>query len=160
MIRCGVITVSDKGYRGERQDLSIDAIRSSVTGLGEVIDYKLVPDEMQVITEALVKMCTKDLDIIFTTGGTGLSPRDITPEATQAVIERSVPGIPEAMRSISMKHTNRAMLSRAIAGIRGNTLIINLPGSPKAAKECILGIADVLPHAAETLSGHSGDCAR
>lgn len=160
MIRFGVVTVSDKGFLGEREDLSAVAIKSAVAGLGEVIAYELVPDETALITEALGALCAKGIDVLFTTGGTGLSPRDVTPEATLNVIERAVPGIPEAMRHESMKHTDRAMLSRAVAGILGQTLIINLPGSPKAVSECIAAIENVLPHAVNILSGKDAECAR
>ncbi len=160
MIRFGVVTVSDKGFQGEREDLSGIAIKSAVRELGEVVEYALVPDEEELIIGALRDLCAKEVDVLFTTGGTGFSPRDITPEATLRVIERQAPGIPEAMRFESLKHTNRAMLSRAVAGIKGRTLIINLPGSPKAVKECIAAIAGVLPHAVEILTGKGGECAR
>ncbi len=160
MIRFGVITVSDKGFFGEREDLSVGAIKAAVKDIGEVSDYLLVPDEEGLIEKALCELCDKGVEVLFTTGGTGFSPRDVTPEATLRVIERNAPGIAEAMRYESMKHTNRAMLSRAVAGIKDRTLIINLPGSPKAVAECITAIEGALPHAVEILTGKGGECTR
>ncbi len=160
MIRFGVITVSDKGFKGEREDLSVGAIKEAIKEIGAVSEYALVPDEEDLIEKALRELCAKGVEVLFTTGGTGFSPRDVTPEATNRVIERNAPGIAEAMRYESMKHTNRAMLSRAVAGIKGKTLIINLPGSPKAVAECIAAISNALPHAVEILTGKGGECAR
>lgn len=161
--RIAVLTVSDKGARGERQDASGPAIGHAVgrAGLGDIIEHRIVPDEVDVIAAELRRLADDvGVDLVLTTGGTGLSPRDVTPEATLAVIDRAVPGIPEAMRSASMAKTSHAMLSRAAAGIRGRTLIINMPGSPRACEECLGVIMPVLPHALEILTGRGGECAR
>lgn len=162
MFKVGIITASDKGSRGEREDLSAVAIREKITAVGwEVTDYTLVPDEREVIADKLREFADqKKLDLVLTTGGTGFAPRDVTPEATLDVVERLVPGIPELMRSESYRITPRAILSRATAGIRGGTLIINLPGSPKAVKESLDWILPVLPHGLEILKGITGECAR
>ncbi|GGE24070.1 molybdenum cofactor biosynthesis protein [Marinithermofilum abyssi] len=159
MWRVGILTCSDKGSRGEREDRSGDEIRRMVSRMdGEVIRYEVVADDLDIIREKLVQMADEDqLDLIVTTGGTGLSPRDVTPEATRAVIHREVPGIAEAMRVATLKKTPYAMLSRAVAGTRNTTLIFNVPGSPKAVRECLDVVMDVLPHALETLSGRYGD---
>jgi molybdopterin adenylyltransferase len=156
-----ILTVSDRGSAGLREDSSGAAIREilAATGIG-FVDYVMVPDERDVISAALIRLCGRGVNLILTTGGTGLAPRDVTPEATLDVIERQVPGIPEAMRAQSMAITPRAMLSRAVAGVRGRCLIINLPGSPKAVRECLEVLLPVLDHALQTLSGSSGDCAR
>lgn len=161
MYRVGIITASDKGSRGEREDKSAGAIREIMAGLGwEVVSYRLVPDDPARIKNALLAMADEEKpDLILTTGGTGLGPRDHTPEATKAVIERDVPGIAEVMRAESMKKTPRAMLSRAVAGIRKQTLVINLPGSPKAVRECLEAILPALPHGLEILTGRGGECA-
>jgi len=162
MIKIGILTVSDKGHASQRIDESGKLIKELIKQInGEVVDYKIVPDEREIISLNLVKMADElQIDIILTTGGTGFSPRDITPEATLDVIDRQVPGIPEAMRLISLEITPRAMLSRAVAGIRNKTLIVNLPGSPKAVKECLEVIMPVLPHAIQILKGETGECAR
>ena len=162
MIKIGILTVSDKGHASQRIDESGKLIKELIKQInGEVVDYKIVPDEREIISLNLVKMADElQIDIILTTGGTGFSPRDITPEATLDVIDRQVPGIPEAMRLISLEITPRAMLSRAVAGIRNETLIVNLPGSPKAVKECLEVIMPVLPHAIQILKGETGECAR
>jgi molybdenum cofactor synthesis domain-containing protein len=151
----GILTVSDKGSRGERVDTSGDAIRGLIVGAGgEVTRYDVVPDELDVIAARLRAWCDAgDLDVILTTGGTGLSARDITPEATLSIAERVVPGIAEAMRAEGMKHTPRAMLSRSVAVVRGATLIVNLPGSEKGVRESLGAIIDQLPHAVELLRG-------
>lgn len=159
MYKIAVVTVSDKGSRGERTDESGPAIREMVGGLGEVVSCMVVPDDTDVIKEALIHLCDREkADLILTTGGTGLGPRDNTPEATMAVIEREVPGMAEAMRVESLKKTDRAMLSRAVAGIRHSTLIVNLPGSVKAVRECLAVILPALPHGLEILTGRCGDC--
>jgi molybdopterin adenylyltransferase len=156
----GILTISDKGARGERQDKSGEAIREILSGMDvSVLNYDMVPDEKDLIVEKLVKWADKDnLDVVVTTGGTGLTPRDVTPEATLAVVDRIVPGFAEAMRAESLKKTPHAMLSRAIVGTRGKCLIINLPGSPTAVRECLEVILPALPHAVETLKDQAGEC--
>lgn len=159
MIRAAIITLSDKGSRGEREDLGGPLIRDMLRTIDtEVSYYEIIPDEKTLIKEKLIGY-SKSVDLIMTTGGTGLSPRDVAPDATLEVIEREIPGIAEAMRMAGLKKTNRAMLSRAIAGVRGNTLIINLPGSPKAVKEGLEAIMDVIPHAVAKIKGSTEDCA-
>lgn len=155
MWRVGILTASDKGSRGERVDLSAQVIREMVQDIdGQVEEYVLVPDEYSLVCEQLTRLVDEcHLDLVITTGGTGIGPRDITPEATQAVIDREVPGIAEAMRAVSLAKTPRAMLSRAMAGTRGQSLIINLPGSPKGVRECLEAVLDVLPHALAILKG-------
>ena len=158
-----VITVSDKGARGERVDTSGPALRAILEQYGlTVVHTAIVPDENGDIQREL-RTCADELGVslILTTGGTGFSPRDITPEATKAVIERETPGIPEAMRAASMRITPRGCLSRSVAGIRGQTLIVNLPGSEKAARENILSVMEGLLHGLDMLrSGGSADCAQ
>ena len=161
MYAAAVITVSDKGSAGEREDLAGPVLREMLAGEGyDVARMAIVPDERALIERELV-FCADELDaaLVVTTGGTGFSPRDVTPEATAAVCERPVPGIPEAMRAESMKITNRAVLARQYAGIRGGTLIINLPGSPKAARENFAAILPSLEHGLEMLRGEKRDCA-
>ena len=158
-IRVGILTVSDRCSRGEAQDASGPVIRQLVTErlAGQVVREGCVPDERKQITETLVAWCDSgELDLILTTGGTGFSPRDITPEATRAVIEREAPGLAEAMRYEGAKSTPHALLSRALAGIRGRTLVVNLPGSPKAVREGLEVILPALPHGIEILSGAHG----
>ncbi|MCC6347686.1 MAG: MogA/MoaB family molybdenum cofactor biosynthesis protein [Nitrospirales bacterium] len=159
MITIAVLTLSDKGSRGERADASGPAIADTLRGVGEMKHYDILPDEKDLIKEKLLEYSGK-VDVILTTGGTGLSPRDVTPEATLEVIEREIPGIAEAMRMEGLKKTRRAMLSRAVAGVRGKTLIINLPGSPVAVKENLEIILDVIPHAVEKIKGSPEECAR
>ena len=160
MFTAGILTISDKGSRGERQDKSGEAIREVLSAADvSISDYDIVPDEKHLIVERLVKWADEDnLDVIVTTGGTGLTPRDVTPEATLAVVDRIVPGFAEAMRAESLKKTPHAMLSRAVVGTRGKCLIVNLPGSPKAVRECLQVILPALPHAVETLKGQAGEC--
>ena len=161
MKRVAIITSSDTGYRGEREDLSGPAIREIVEKNGyEVVSMDILPDDRQMLSEMKEIADSNAAELILTTGGTGFSPRDITPEATEDVIDRRVPGIPEAMRAYSMTITKRAMLSRATAGIRKKTLIINLPGSPKAVKESLEYIIDALGHGIEIMTGEAGNCAR
>ncbi|HEU4964850.1 MAG TPA: MogA/MoaB family molybdenum cofactor biosynthesis protein [Bacilli bacterium] len=154
-----IVTASDKGSRGEREDLSGQVIREMVQDIGgEVVEYVVIPDEFERIRDTLT-LFSDDLqiDLILTTGGTGLAPRDVTPEATLAVIDRQVPGLAEAMRAASLEKTKFAMLSRAVAGTRGQTLIVNLPGSPKGVRECLDVILPVLPHALEILQEKMGE---
>jgi molybdenum cofactor synthesis domain-containing protein len=158
-IRAGILTVSDRGYRGEYRDLSGPAIHELVTEhLGALVELEaIVPDERPVIAETLKAWADEgELDLVLTTGGTGFAPRDLTPEATRDVIKREAPGLAEAMRAASLQITPHAMLSRAVAGIRGRTLIINLPGSPKAVRENLETILPALPHALELLQGEKG----
>ena len=160
MFTAGILTISDKGSRGERQDKSGEAIREIISSMDvRIVNYDIIPDEKELIIEKLVKWVDEDdLDVLITTGGTGLTPRDVTPEATLAVVDRIVPGFAEAMRAESLKKTPMAMLSRAVVGARGKCLIINLPGSPKAVRECLEAILPALPHAVETLKGQAGEC--
>lgn len=162
MKRVAIITASDSGYRGEREDLSGPAAREIVEKAGyEVVSMDILPDDQVMLAGKLQEIAdTGKAELILTTGGTGFSERDITPEATEEVIERKVPGIPEAIRAYSMTITKRAMLSRGTAGIRGKTLIVNLPGSPKALKECLEYIIDALGHGIEILTGEASNCAR
>jgi molybdenum cofactor synthesis domain-containing protein len=159
MITIAILTLSDKGAKGEREDASGILIKDMLQGIGaEIKFYEILPDEKALIKEKLITY-SREVDLIITTGGTGLSPRDVTPDATLEVVEKQVPGIAEAMRSESLKKTGRAMLSRAVAGVRGKSLIINLPGSPKAVKENLAVILDVLPHAIEKIKGDPSECA-
>jgi molybdenum cofactor synthesis domain-containing protein len=162
MIKVGILTISDKGSRGEREDLSGKAIEEIVKKInGEVKYYQIIPDEKDIIQEELIKAVDKlHLDLILTTGGTGLAKRDVTPEATLAIIEKEVPGISEIIRSESFKRTNRAILSRGMAGIRKESLIINLPGSPKGVRESLEIILEALPHGIEILKGQATECGR
>ena len=162
MYQVGIVTLSDKGAKGERQDLSGPKIQELLPkDKYEVISYTMLPDDREKIRRELIRLSDEvKCDLILTTGGTGFSERDVTPEATEEVIERKVPGIPEAIRAYSMTITKRAMLSRATAGIRGKTLIVNLPGSPKAVRESLEYIIDTLAHGLEILSGEARDCAR
>ena len=160
MLTVGILTISDKGWRGERQDRSGDVVREVLSGIdAQIANYDIIPDEKELIAEKLIKWTDKDrVDIIITTGGTGLSPRDVTPEATLSVVDRVVPGFAEAMRLASLKKTPHAMLSRAVVGTRGQCLIINLPGSPKAVRECLEVVLPALPHAMETLKEQASEC--
>ena len=162
MKRAAIITASDSGYRGEREDLSGPAIKEILEREGyKVISMDILPDDQVMLAGKMQEIADSEkAEPILTTGGTGFSERDVTPEATEEVIERKVPGIPEAIRAYSMTITKRAMLSRATAGIRGKTLIVNLPGSPKAVRESLEYIIDALAHGLEILSGEARDCAR
>lgn len=164
MIRVAIVTISDKSSRGEREDLGGPAIREALTAADldvEVVDYRVIPDEQSSISEALFHLSERpDVDLVLTTGGTGLAPRDVTPQVTLNAIDYEVPGIAEAMRAASLKVTPAGMLSRGVAGVRHGTLIINLPGSPKAVRENVAAIAAALPHAVETLRGGVGDHTR
>jgi len=162
MINVGILTISDKGSRGEREDLSGEKIKEIISKInGEVKYYKVIPDEKELIKKELIKVVDNmHLDLVFTTGGTGLSKRDVTPDATYEVIEKDVPGISEIIRSEGFKKTSRAILSRAISGIRGKCLIINLPGSPKGVKESLEIILQVLPHGIDILKGKTSECGK
>ncbi len=157
--RVQVITVSDKGSRGERVDTSGPAIKNMLEKDFAVGDIIIVPDEVDVIAGAMIKAIDKEgVDLVVTTGGTGLSARDVTPEATRAIIERDLPGFAEIMRTESYRITPRAIISRAICGIRRRSIIINLPGSEKAAVECLGFVIDAIPHALAKLQGDPSDC--
>lgn len=160
MASVGVITVSDRSSRGERADASGPAIRDWALSKGHrVVSEVIVPDEFSRIRDELVRCADEGIEIIFTTGGTGFSVRDVTPEATLSVLEKNAPGIAEVMRMRSLAITPHAMLSRAVAGIRGRSIIVNLPGSPKAVKENLAAIEEALPHAVSVLQGSVSDCA-
>ena len=162
MKRTAIITSSDSGYAGEREDLSGPVIKEIAEKAGyQVVSMDLLPDDRTMLSERMKEIADNNMaELILTTGGTGFSPRDVMPEATEDMIERRVPGIPEAMRAYSMTITKRAMLSRASAGIRKKTLIINLPGSPKAVRESLEYIIDALDHGIEIMTGEAGNCAR
>ena len=156
-----VITVSDRGFRGERADESGPAVAALLRGAAYAVDkIVLVPDELAQIEQALREAARDDIALCVTTGGTGFAPRDMTPEATVAVCEKLVPGIPEAMRRASARVTDRAMLSRAQAGILERTLIVNLPGSPKGARETLEAVLPALGHGLTMLRGGEADCAK
>ena len=156
MIKVAILTISDSCSQQKRQDISGQTIKNVLPDdKFEICEYKIVADEIEDIKKELTDFADKvKVDIVLTTGGTGPGPRDVTPEATTAVCQKMVPGLAEAMRSEGLKKTKNAMLSRGVAGIRGNTLLINLPGSPKAVKESLDVILDVLPHAVDMM--HSG----
>lgn len=161
-IRAGIITASDKGFEGNRNDLSGPAIRSIIEENGyETVSYVVLPDDEEMLYKEMVRLADEEkVDVVFTTGGTGLSPRDNTPEATMRAATKNVPGISEAIRAMSMKITNRAMLSRGVSVMRNKTLIINLPGSPKAVLECLEFIMPSLDHGIGIMRGEEGECAR
>ncbi len=162
MTRVAIITSSDSGFRNERQDISGSVIQKIVEKNGyEVVHKIILPDELDVLCEEMKRIADNNIaNLILTTGGTGFSKRDCTPEATEKIIEKKVPGIPEAMRMFSLQFTKRAMLSRASAGIRKETLIVNLPGSPKAVEECLEYIISELEHGISIMLGKSSECAR
>jgi len=155
MIKVAILTISDSCSQNKKEDLSGPTIKQLLDkNIFEICDYKIVADEQDKITSQLINFADDlKVDIVFTTGGTGLGPRDVTPEATQQVCEKNVPGLCEMMRTEGLKKTKNAILSRGVAGTRANTLIIHLPGSPKAVKESIEAIIDVLPHAIEMMAG-------
>ncbi len=155
MIKVAILTVSDSCSKGQREDVSGQTIRNMLSAdKFEICGYKVVADEHQSISEELVNLAdVVNADIVLTTGGTGLGPRDVTPEATAEVCQRMVPGLAETMRSEGLKKSRNAVLSRAVAGIRENTLIINLPGSPKAVKESLEAVLNVLDHAVDMMAG-------
>lgn len=159
--RVAILTVSDRGARGEREDLSGDTAQDAVEKMGWVVEVRdIVPDELEQVADRLRYYCDElAVNLVLTTGGTGLSPRDVTPEATRRVMEREAPGLAEAMRAASLHKTPHAMLSRAVSGIRSSTLIINLPGSPRAVRENLEVILPALPHGLEKLCGDESECA-
>lgn len=161
MFRVAVLTLSDRGARGQREDETGKVVAEMVKSLpGDVVCYEVLPDEQGVLEERLRRLADEQgVDLILTNGGTGLSPRDITPEATARVIERDVPGIVHAMMQAGLQKTPTAMLSRAVAGVRKNTLIVNLPGSPKAARENLEAILPALAHGMEKIRGSEDECA-
>jgi molybdenum cofactor synthesis domain-containing protein len=159
--RAVIITVSDRGARGKREDTSGPEIAGMLEAAGmEIIGRRIIPDEKEMIRQMLLEWCDGgDADLILTTGGTGVGPRDVTPDATRDVIDREIPGMAEAMRHQSATVTPHAMISRALAGIRGRTLIINLPGSPKGARENLSVLLPALTHAIEKIKGDESECA-
>lgn len=156
-MRVGILTVSDRRSRGEGPDEGGPAIREALSPLKpEIVKYQIVPDDKETIAQVLREWSdTLGLELVFTTGGTGLSPRDFTPEATLSVVERLAPGFGEVMRAAGLRHTPHALLSRAVAGIRGKTLIVNLPGNPQGVKQCLEALLPALPHAVETLTSQA-----
>lgn len=159
-IKVGILTISDRASSGQREDRSGLVIEEILKAMeAEVVAYRIIPDEKQIIVDNLKELCDEvEVDLVLTTGGTGLSPRDVTPEATLEVIEKRVPGFEEAMRAESVKATPHAMLSRAVCGVRGRTLIVNLPGSPKAVRENLEVILPAIPHGIEVLRGEVDQC--
>lgn len=162
MVTVGIIVMSDKGSKGEREDLSGKEIERMIIGLPSTVEaYEIIPDEADIIVKKLIEYAdVKRLDLIVTTGGTGVTPRDVTPEATKSVIERELPGMSEAMRAESLKKTPNAMISRAVCGIRGQSLIVNLPGSPKAVRENLAVVMPALNHTIEKIKGSPSECAQ
>ena len=161
MYRAGILTVSDRGARGEREDVSGKVIAEMLAGISiEVAAYDIVPDEEDRIAAKILEFVdVRNLDLVITTGGTGVSPRDVTPEATRRIMDREIPGMAEAMRQESAHKTPHAMLSRAVAAIRKKSLIINLPGSPKGVRENLQAILPALEHALEKIKGSERECA-
>ncbi len=155
MFNLGILTISDKGWQGQRYDKSGKVIRDSLSSLDNcVVKYEVIPDGVDIVASKLAEWADEGgVDIILTTGGTGLGPRDVTPEATLSIVDRVAPGFVELMRAETFKATPLAILSRAVAGVRGKCLIINLPGSPKAVRECLEVVLPVLPHAVEIIKG-------
>ena len=160
MRQAAILTISDKGFRGEREDLSGPMVRDTLENAGFSVAYvEVLPDDQHLIEERLCRLADQaSVDLVVTTGGTGVSPQDVTPDATLAVIDRQVPGMAEAMRATSLNKTPHAILSRAVAGIRGETLIINLPGSVKGARENLEVVLPSLQHALEKIQGDPSEC--
>lgn len=159
MIRAAILTISDKGSQGAREDKSGQVIREMLPQIpAEEVAYEIIPDVQALIEARLRALCQK-ADLILTTGGTGVAPRDVTPEATRQVIEKELPGFGEAMRAESLKKTPFALVSRAMAGIAGRTLILNLPGSPKAVRECLAVVIPAIEHTVEKAQGDPSECA-
>ncbi len=160
MITAAILTISDKGSRGEREDLSGEEIRTMLAKLpAEIKAYEIVPDETEEISREIIRFVDDlHIDLVVTTGGTGVTPRDVTPEATRAVIERELPGMSEAMRAESLKKTPHAMISRAVCGTRGQSLIINLPGSPRAVRENLAVLMPALAHTIKKIKGLPEEC--
>jgi len=159
MFKTGILIMSDKGARGEREDLSGPQIQAMLGDDFSIDYYEVIPDEKERIKDKLIFLCDElKLDLVLTSGGTGFSRRDVTPDATWAVVEKPTPGIPEAIRSYGLQKTPKAMLSRAAAGIRGNTLIVNLPGSVKGVRESLEAILPALGHGLEIISGSAAEC--
>jgi molybdopterin adenylyltransferase len=156
-----VITLSDKGSRGEREDISGKILAEMLATIsGQVETYEVIPDDRKLLEEKLLYYADRlGMDVVATTGGTGVGPRDVTPEATRTVIDKEIPGMAEAMRLAGLQKTPFAMISRAVVGCRGKTLIINLPGSPKGVRENLEAILKAIPHAVEKLKGDAADCA-
>ncbi|MCD6104132.1 MAG: MogA/MoaB family molybdenum cofactor biosynthesis protein [Thermotogaceae bacterium] len=160
MIKAAILTISDKGSKGERKDESGEMIKVLLENIGaEISYYKIVPDEFDIIREELLFLSNSNYDLVVTSGGTGISPRDVTPEATLSVIEKRLHGMENAMLIESIKHTPLGMLSRSVVGIKGKTLIVNLPGSPRAVKENLVAVLVAVPHALEKIRGSQSDCA-
>ena len=160
MIKAAVLTISDKGSRGEREDKSGEVIKEKLGHIdAEVVAYEIVPDEREIISQTIRSFADR-ANLILTTGGTGVSPRDVTPEATRDVIERELPGFSEAMRAESFKVTTRSIGSRAVSGMYKDTLIINLPGSPKGVSECLGVVLEAIPHVLEVAGGNVSDCGK
>ncbi|MDI6736534.1 MAG: molybdopterin adenylyltransferase [bacterium] len=162
MITVGILTISDKGAKGEREDKSGQVIMELISPLNvQVTEYKIIPDEKEMIIDNLIRLVDElGCELVLTTGGTGLSPRDVTPEATKEVIEKEIPGFGEIMRTIGFKSTPHALLSRAMAGTRKQSLIINLPGSPKGVRECLELILPSIPHGIKVLKGQGQECGK
>ncbi len=162
MYKAAIVTISDKGSEGKRKDLSGQELKEILHKAGyHIAAYTIIPDDLATIVNTLVDLIDeKHVDLIVTTGGTGLTPRDVTPEATSMVIEKEVPGMAEAMRAASLQKTPHAMLSRALVGIRKKTLIVNLPGSPRGARENLAVVLPALPHALAKIKGDPSECAR
>lgn len=162
MIKVGILTISDKGAKGEREDKSWQVIIEIISQLNAyVTEYKIIPDEKELIINNLKRLVDElGCELVLTTGGTGLSPRDVTPEATKEVIEKEIPGFGEIMRTAGFKITPHAILSRAIAGVRRQSLIINLPGSPKGVRECLELVLPAIPHGIEVLKGQGQECGK